>query len=76
MNNMSCEELTTLVAECRNVIEIIDILMRSKLPLEEKIYCVMAASCYNGEMLDTANRKLKDIEKHLLKLQKNFSLKN
>lgn len=69
MNNMSYEEVITIMAACRDIREITDVLVESKLPLEEGIYCIMAASCYNGEMLDAAERRLEAIEERCLKLE-------
>lgn len=76
MDNMSYEEVIMIMAACRNIREITDVLVESKLPLEEGIYCIMAASCYNGDMLDAAERRLEVIEERYLKLEKKISLKN
>ena len=76
MDTVSYEELITIMAACRDIREITDVLVESKLSLEEGIYCIMAASCYNGDMLDAAERRLEAIEERCLKLEEKFSLKN
>ena len=76
MDNMSYEEVIMIMAACRDIREITDALVESKLPLEEGIYCIMAASCYNGDMLDAVERRLEVIEERYLKLEEKISLKN
>ena len=76
MDTMSYEELITIMAAYRDIREITDVLVESKLPLEEGIYCIMAASCYNGDMLDAAERRLEAIKERCLKLEEKFCLKN
>ena len=76
MDTMSYEELITIMAACRDIRELTDVLVESKLPLEDGIYCIMAASCYNGDMLDAAERRLEVIEELYLKLEEKISLKN
>ena len=76
MDSMSYEEVIMIMAACRDIREITDVLVESKLPLEEGIYCIMAASCYNGDMLDAAERRLEAIEECCLKLEEKFCLKN
>ena len=76
MDNISYEEVIMIMAACRDIREITDVLVESKLPLEEGIYCIMAASCYNGDMLDAAERRLKAIKERCLKLEEKFCLKN
>lgn len=50
-------------SDCADIKELLELLQSFNMPLEEKLYCVMQASCYNSRLRQEAEKHLEMEEK-------------